>query len=200
MPAQVAALAAMDCRDELDANLAVYAENRQLMMEGLPKAGFTNIAPPDGAFYVYADVSDQTDDSLAFAGRILEEAGRCRDAGAGFRSGQGGRDVAVFLCPGHGRYRGRTGTVTGFHGAAGVARSRRGTSCYGFDAIRDQSQAASTMISTLSSGRASFAVAAGAGRARGLPGPHAYFRRPRSAAKSLDIRKPDGCAQHLFAR
>lgn len=73
--AQVAALAAFDCHDELQANLSVYAENRRLMLDGLPKAGFTNIAPPDGAFYVYADVSDLTDDSLAFSKEILEHAG-----------------------------------------------------------------------------------------------------------------------------
>ncbi|TMV61959.1 aminotransferase class I/II-fold pyridoxal phosphate-dependent enzyme, partial [Thioclava sp. BHET1] len=54
---QVAALAALDCIDELEGNLTVYAENRRLMLEELPKAGFTKIAPPDGAFYVYADVS-----------------------------------------------------------------------------------------------------------------------------------------------
>jgi aspartate/methionine/tyrosine aminotransferase len=72
---QVAALAAMDCEGELQANLAVYAENRRLMLEGLPRAGFARIAPPDGAFYVYADVSDLTSDSLALARRILEEAG-----------------------------------------------------------------------------------------------------------------------------
>ena len=72
---QVAARAAMECEAELRANLAVYAENRRLMLEGLPQAGFTRIAPPDGAFYVYADVSDLTDDSLAFARRILTEAG-----------------------------------------------------------------------------------------------------------------------------
>jgi aspartate/methionine/tyrosine aminotransferase len=72
---QVAALAAMDCHEELTANLAVYAENRRLMLDGLPKAGFARIAPPDGAFYVYADVSDLTEDSLAFAKRILDEAG-----------------------------------------------------------------------------------------------------------------------------
>ncbi len=73
--AQVAALAAMDCEDELQANMDVYRANRALMLEGLPKAGFTNIAPPDGAFYVYADVSDLTDDSRAFAAEILERAG-----------------------------------------------------------------------------------------------------------------------------
>ncbi|CUH43991.1 pyridoxal phosphate-dependent aminotransferase [Ruegeria atlantica] len=72
---QVAALAAMDCNDELQANLDVYRRNRQLMLDGLPKAGFTNIAPPDGAFYVYADVSDLTDDSRAFAAEVLEKAG-----------------------------------------------------------------------------------------------------------------------------
>ncbi|CUH66670.1 Aspartate aminotransferase [Thalassovita gelatinovora] len=72
---QIAALAAMECGDELEANMAVYRENRRLMLEGLPKAGFTKIAPPDGAFYVYADVSDLTSDSRAFAAEILEKAG-----------------------------------------------------------------------------------------------------------------------------
>ena len=73
--AQVAALAAMDCEEELQANMDVYRANRALMLDGLPKAGFTNIAPPDGAFYVYADVSDLTDDSRALAADILERAG-----------------------------------------------------------------------------------------------------------------------------
>jgi aspartate/methionine/tyrosine aminotransferase len=72
---QVAALAALDCVDELEANRAVYAENRRLMLEELPKAGFSRIAPPDGAFYIYADVSDLTSDSLQFARDILHGAG-----------------------------------------------------------------------------------------------------------------------------
>ncbi|SMH55830.1 pyridoxal phosphate-dependent aminotransferase [Maritimibacter sp. HL-12] len=72
---QVAALAALDCGAELEANRAVYAKNRALMLEGLPKAGFDRIAPPDGAFYVYADVSHLTDDSRAFSAEILREAG-----------------------------------------------------------------------------------------------------------------------------
>lgn len=72
---QIAALAAMDADDELDANMAVYRKNRALMLDGLPKAGFDRIAPPDGAFYVYADVSHLTDDSRAFAQDILAEAG-----------------------------------------------------------------------------------------------------------------------------
>ncbi|CUH52989.1 pyridoxal phosphate-dependent aminotransferase [Shimia marina] len=72
---QVAALAAMDCHDELEANMAVYRANRTLMAEGLPKAGFTKFAPPDGAFYFYVDVRDFTNDSRTFAREILEEAG-----------------------------------------------------------------------------------------------------------------------------
>ncbi len=72
---QVAALAAMDCDAELQANLEVYRRNRALMQAGLPKAGFDKIAPPDGAFYFYADVSDLTDDSRAFAAEILDKAG-----------------------------------------------------------------------------------------------------------------------------
>ena len=72
---QIAALAALDCIEELEANRAVYAENRKLMLDGLQAAGFTKIAPPDGAFFIYADVSDLTDDSLAFSKLILAEAG-----------------------------------------------------------------------------------------------------------------------------
>lgn len=86
---QVAALAALDCRAELDANLAVYAENRRLMLDGLPKAGFTRIAPPDGAFYVYADVSDLTDDSRAFAAEILDRAGVAVTPGLDFDPSRG---------------------------------------------------------------------------------------------------------------
>ncbi len=73
--AQVAALAALDAEEELRANLAVYHANRERMLTGLADAGFDRIAPPDGAFYVYADVSEFTDDSLAFASEILDEAG-----------------------------------------------------------------------------------------------------------------------------
>jgi aspartate/methionine/tyrosine aminotransferase len=87
---QIAALAAMDAGEELQANRAVYAENRRLMLEGLPRAGFDRIAPPDGAFYVYADVSDLTDDSLAFAARILDEAGVAVTPGLDFDPARGG--------------------------------------------------------------------------------------------------------------
>ena len=83
------ALAAMDCDAELQANLSVYAENRRLMLEGLPKAGFTKFAPPDGAFYVYADVSDYTDDALSFASEILDKAGVAVTPGLDFDPNEG---------------------------------------------------------------------------------------------------------------
>ncbi|MGD9668570.1 MAG: pyridoxal phosphate-dependent aminotransferase [Hyphomicrobiaceae bacterium] len=72
---QVAALAAFDARDELQANIAVYARNRELLLDGLPKVGLGNIVPADGAFYLYCDVGDLTDDSLAFATEMLEMTG-----------------------------------------------------------------------------------------------------------------------------
>ncbi len=87
---QVAALGAMDCEDELQRNLDVYRTNRALMLEGLPKAGFTNFAPPDGAFYVYADVSDLTGDSRAFAAGILDRAGVAVTPGLDFDPDRGG--------------------------------------------------------------------------------------------------------------
>ncbi len=86
---QVAALGALDAHDELQANLGVYAANRQLMLDGLQAAGFDKIAPPDGAFYVYADVSDLTNDSRAFAAEILEHAGVAVTPGLDFDPARG---------------------------------------------------------------------------------------------------------------
>src|SRR6056297_2656107 len=90
---QIAALAAMECGDELEANMEVYAENRRLMIEGLPRAGFDRFAPPDGAFYVYADVSHLTGDSLAFSKEILEKAGVAVTPGLDFDPVRGTRTL-----------------------------------------------------------------------------------------------------------
>ena len=72
---QVLALAAFDCKAELNRHLDVYASNRDLLMDGLAAAGLSKYAPPDGAFYVYVDVSDYTVDARAFAAQILDQAG-----------------------------------------------------------------------------------------------------------------------------
>ena len=51
-----------------------YQENRRILIDGLPKAGLTKFLPADGAFYLYADVSEFTSDSFEFANRMLEKA------------------------------------------------------------------------------------------------------------------------------
>ena len=71
---QIAAEAAFDGRAEMDAIKHGYEENRRILVEGLPKAGIDRFLPVDGAFYLYADVSRFTDDSAAFATRLLDGA------------------------------------------------------------------------------------------------------------------------------
>lgn len=81
---QIAAEEAFEEMVSLDANVAVYAQNRKLLLEELPKAGIKSFAPADGAFYLYADVSDITEDSAAFCSAMLEEAGVAVTPGADF--------------------------------------------------------------------------------------------------------------------
>ena len=88
---QVAALGALAAHDELGGHVQTYARNRALMLDGLPKAGFDRIAPPDGAFYIYADVSGMTDDSRVLAAEILAEAGVAVTPGLDFDPVRGHR-------------------------------------------------------------------------------------------------------------
>jgi aspartate/methionine/tyrosine aminotransferase len=81
---QVAAAAAFEGRDEMEAVKHGYEENRRILVEGLPQAGLRRFLPVDGAFYLYADVSDFTDDSFDFAKRMLEEAGVAATPGIDF--------------------------------------------------------------------------------------------------------------------
>ena len=90
---QVAAIAAMDAKDELEYNMSVYRENRSLMIEGLAKAGFTEIAPPDGAFYIYADISKFSNNSFKFARDILDEAGIAITPGFDFDAERGNETI-----------------------------------------------------------------------------------------------------------
>lgn len=89
--AQVAAEAAMDCVEELEANKAAYARSRQVLLEGLPKAGFTNIAAADGAFYLWCDVGHLTNDSAAFCAEMLDKAGIAATTGLDFDRDRGAR-------------------------------------------------------------------------------------------------------------
>lgn len=85
------ALHAMDCTAELEANKAVYATNRALMIDGLKAAGLDRFAPPDGAFYIYVDVSAHTDDARALAAEILDKAGVAVTPGLDFDAARGHR-------------------------------------------------------------------------------------------------------------
>lgn len=90
---QHAALAALDAREELDGHLETYRANRTRLIEALPGLGLTATAPPDGAFYIYADVGHLTDDSLEFCKRLLRDTGVAIAPGIDFDPVEGNRFV-----------------------------------------------------------------------------------------------------------
>lgn len=82
--AQHAGLVAFDCADELDGHIRTYATNRALLLDALPALGLRRIAPPDGAFYIYADIGHLTQDSMAFCMDLLLETGVATAPGIDF--------------------------------------------------------------------------------------------------------------------
>jgi aspartate/methionine/tyrosine aminotransferase len=87
--AQVAAIGAFDGLDELEANKRVYADNRALLLDALPKAGLERILPADGAFYLYVDVGAFTSDSVAFTKEMLNDIGVAATPGVDFDAERG---------------------------------------------------------------------------------------------------------------
>jgi aspartate/methionine/tyrosine aminotransferase len=83
-PSQHAALVAMDSREELDANIVTYRRNRAILLDALPRLGLNAIAPPDGAFYIYADVGHLTSDSIRFCTELLHDTGVAMAPGVDF--------------------------------------------------------------------------------------------------------------------
>ena len=94
--AQIAAVAAFDSIDELDRNVARYGRNRDILLEGLTRAGLEHIAPADGAFYIYADLRDVAPSSTVFCERLLREAGVAVTPGIDFDQVRG--EDYVRLC------------------------------------------------------------------------------------------------------
>jgi aspartate/methionine/tyrosine aminotransferase len=90
---QFAALAAFDCTEELEAHVRRYRINRDLLLAGLPKAGFDHLTRPTGAFYLYADVAHLTNDSIEFCRRMLREAGVAVTPGVDFDPQRGHRTL-----------------------------------------------------------------------------------------------------------
>ncbi|MBO6826799.1 MAG: aminotransferase class I/II-fold pyridoxal phosphate-dependent enzyme [Sneathiella sp.] len=81
---QHAAVAAFDCEDEVRGYIDAYAKNRELLLRELPKIGLDKLAAADGAFYIYANVSHLTDDSMAFCQKMLSECGVAATPGIDF--------------------------------------------------------------------------------------------------------------------
>ena len=81
---QYAGIASFDCINELERNVDNYRTNREILLEELPKLGFKKIAPVDGAFYIYVDVSNFTSDSTSFCQRMLQEANVAATPGVDF--------------------------------------------------------------------------------------------------------------------
>ncbi len=90
---QAAAIGAFDAIPELEDNIALYKTNRDLLLNSLPAVGFTQIVPADGAFYLYADVSQYTNDSLDFSQKMLAETGVAATSGLDFDETRGSRFI-----------------------------------------------------------------------------------------------------------
>lgn len=91
--AQQAGLVAFDCTDELDGHVRTYARNRDLLLAALPAMGLDRIAPPDGAFYIYANVGHLTDNSLALCEKLLRDTGVATAPGIDFDPVDGHRFI-----------------------------------------------------------------------------------------------------------
>ncbi|MFV8319297.1 pyridoxal phosphate-dependent aminotransferase [Mycobacterium sp. 23] len=94
---QIAAVSAFsaDSIAEAEANLQHYSVNRTMLLDGLRRIGVDRLAPTDGAFYVYADVSDFTTDSLTFCSKLLEETGVAIAPGIDFDPARGNSYVRL---------------------------------------------------------------------------------------------------------
>ncbi len=97
---QAAALAAFspEAVEELDAHVARYARNRELLLRRLPELGITTFAPPDGAFYAWCDIGHLTSDSLAWCAEVLAATGVALAPGIDFDLAGGGRMMRLSFC------------------------------------------------------------------------------------------------------
>jgi len=95
---QIAAEAAFDCHEELQSHRETYAASRKMLIAGLQRAGFTSFPPPDGAFYIYVDISAHGEDSADFCTRLLAEQNIAATPGHDFDAENGGKYVRFSYC------------------------------------------------------------------------------------------------------
>jgi aspartate/methionine/tyrosine aminotransferase len=94
-PAQYAALAAYGAgaQQELQKRREIFRDRRDFLLPALRELGFEIPLVPQGAFYLYADCSRFTDDSQAFALRLLDQAGVAITPGLDFGSHRAAQHV-----------------------------------------------------------------------------------------------------------
>ena len=92
---QIAAEAALGAGAELDIYRESYGRNRDFLMRRLPEIGFRVASPMDGAFYAYVDVSRFTNDSMAFARKMLAEINVAATPGLDFDPIEGHRAMRI---------------------------------------------------------------------------------------------------------
>ncbi len=95
---QLAGIAALEADAELTPRVEAYRRNRDKLLDAVARWGITRFAPPDGAFYLYLDVGDFTDDSVAFCKRMLDETGVVAAPGVDFNTADGHRYMRFSFC------------------------------------------------------------------------------------------------------
>jgi len=115
--AQHAGLAAFDCRADLEGHVQTYARNRDLLLAALPALGLRRIAPPDGAFYIYADIGHLSDDSMAFCMDLLRDTGVATAPGVDFDPGEGHHFMRFSFAVSTDRVEDALGRITPWFGA-----------------------------------------------------------------------------------
>ena len=118
--AQHAGLAAFDCRADLEGHVQTYARNRDLLLAALPALGLRRIAPPDGAFYIYADIGHLTDDSMDFCIRLLRDTGVATAPGVDFDPVEGRHFMRFSFAVSTDRVEDALTRITPWFGAAGA--------------------------------------------------------------------------------
>ena len=92
---QILALGSFESKNELEKNLETYRENRKILLSALPEMGFNNIAPPDGAFYLYIDISEFSSNSYDFTIKMLNIGGVAITPGIDFDPVKGKSKIRI---------------------------------------------------------------------------------------------------------
>lgn len=125
---QLAAVRAFEAGDELEAHVLRYRRNRDVLLSALGRAGVTCLAPADGAFYIYADISSFSDDSRDLCAEMLQEINVAATPGVDFDPQEGHRAVRFSYCRGEADVREAAERIETFLKRKGATRPPSGRS------------------------------------------------------------------------